>query len=147
LGILRSDGVRAGRNSYCPCPCPALASKVDLDADLAEEGRRPPQAPRKGSWATGPGLRFGDALARRVSQDVQKVRRGSRPLRLRGHNSAHSRGNRVAVDYVIHRLVAVAPIGGFEGASWPQRGLARRRPQREIRHARKLLQPDLRQSL
>ena len=70
------------------------------------------------------------------------------------HERSHCGSDQVGVEDALHRLVDVAAIGLHEGAFFParavlvpQRGLTGRRPDREIRHARQLLQPDLGQSL
>jgi hypothetical protein len=44
-------------------PNPPLPLEADLDADLAQEGRRPPPPARQCPRAIGPALRLGDALA------------------------------------------------------------------------------------
>ena len=82
-----------------------------------------------------------------LGKGAQKIRGGSRPLRPRRHHGAHGGGDRIGVDHALHRLVAVAAIGRPEGAGGPERGLAGRRPQREVGHARQLRQMRLGQPL
>ena len=75
-------GVRRG-DADDPGPRPAFALEADLDADLAQEGRRPAQPARQRPRTMRPGLGLVDALARQFPKGAQKVRGGSRPLRPR----------------------------------------------------------------
>ena len=129
--VMRMIRVRARPSRSKPISMPILRRKV---AARRKPARQRPRAVR-------PSLGLGNALARHLGKGAQKVRGGSRPLRPRRHDGAHGGGDRVGVDHAFHRLVAVAAIGRPEGAGGPERRLAGRRPQREVRHARQLVEP------
>jgi hypothetical protein len=114
LPILRRR--ECGRGTDVPPPRPALASEIDRDPDLAQEGCRPPQTARRRPRAVRPCLGLGDSLARHVGQGAQKIGGGPRPFRPRNHHRAHGGGDRIDL-----RLIAAAAIGYAEGAGRPGR--------------------------
>ena len=123
---------------------------VDLDADLAQEGRGPAQPAAESRGIGGPGLGSGGFLPRDAFKQVQQVRGGPGPLVWFAMSVRTAVATRLASRTRLHRLVDVAAIGLHKGAVFPgravlvpERGLAGRRPDREIGHARQPLQPDL----
>jgi hypothetical protein len=107
-GRSRTAAFRRGRDTDGAGPRAAYALEHDGDADLAQEGGRAPEPAGQRPRAIRPGLGLGDALARRLGQDAQKVRGSSRPLRAQRDDGAHGGGDRVGVDHLLHPFVAVA---------------------------------------
>src|SRR3954449_12078866 len=90
------------------CSRLTFAPETDLDADLAQEGRRPAQPSRKRPRRIGPGLGLGSAFPCLLFKGAQKIRGGPRPYRPCRHQSAHCGGDRVRLNDPVDRLVAVA---------------------------------------
>ena len=126
-----------GRYPDCPRSQPPLAAEDNLNPEGAEERLCPAQPASECAGTFWP--------ARPVGTNLQKVGRASHPLRSLGHDLAHKGRHRVGVDDILDRGVAVVGISDFEGARGSKCALAGCGPEREISHARQLLEAYTRQ--
>ncbi len=130
---------RAG-NPNDPGPRSAFFVELDVDSNLAQEGRSTTEATGQRPGSCRPGLGLGDPLTNLPGKGAQKIRSRSRPLRLRIHQGTNCRADRVGLDDAVDCVVTVSGIGPPERSLFPNRGLAGCRPQGKIGHTRKSLQ-------
>ena len=101
LATIRAGTTVLGRDDDDPGARPAFLDVVDLDADLAQEGRGAAQASGQCPRAGGPGPGLGDLLPRFLGKGAQKIRGSPRPLRPLRHHGAHRGGDGVYIQLEI----------------------------------------------
>src|SRR6516165_4046284 len=137
-----ADGVMGsvlthGRYPDCPRSQPPLTAEGNFNPKGAEEGLCPAEPAGQRTRVLRP--------ARPVGAELQKIGCASPPLRFVGHDLAYERRHWIGVDDVLNRGAAVVRIRGFECARGSKCALAGCGPKREVSHARKPLEADMRQ--